>query len=151
MENAGIYVAIAALLLNTIGTVVGVTRALGKMEVSLRDAITTERKEIDTALGGIRRDFDDKVDEIERRFGETVSSLREALRLSEKAAADQVAKLLAEMNSFAMWSRDHFVRRDGFYKVRDDLQADIKELGKQLASGLASMERKIDRIKGEEA
>jgi len=147
MENAGLYVAIAALLLNTIGTVVGVTRALGKMEVSLREAITTERKEIDSALGAIRRDFDDKVDEIERRFGETAASLREALRLSEKAATDQVAKLLADMNSFAMWSRDHFVRRDGFYKVRDDLQADMKALGKQITDGLSSMESKIDAIR----
>lgn len=151
MEHAGLIVAICALVLNAIGTVVGVTRALGKMEVSLREAITTERKEIDSALGSIRREFEAKIDENEQRFGQTVGSLRETLRLNEKAAADQVAKLLAELNSFAMWARDQFVRRDGFYKVRDDLQADIKDLGKQITDGLAAMGNKIDKIRSGDA
>lgn len=139
MEHIGTIVAILALALHAIGTLVGVTRALGKMEISLGEKITIERKEIDSLIGEVRQDFADKFDEFERRYGETAASLREKINITEKSALEAHAKLLAEMNSFAMWARDQFVRRDGFYKVRDDLQSDIKELGKQINDRLDRM------------
>lgn len=132
-EHAGLAAAALGLILNLIGSAVFVTRAIGRLEISLLGAITIERKEIDATI-----------EQLERRYGETNAALRERIVLAEREAAAKVADLLATINSFEKWSRDTFVRREGFYKVRDDLQADIKELGAQIYQRLERMEKKID-------
>lgn len=70
-------------------------------------------------------------------YGEAASALRERISTLER-------DLLAKVTDFEKWSRDTFVRREGFYKVRDDLQGDLKELGNQIYARLERMEKKID-------
>lgn len=62
----------------------------------------------------------------DRIYGEAIAAVREKVREVE------------------LFCRDTFVRRDGFYKVRDEMAADIKELRTELIARLERMEAKID-------
>lgn len=115
MMDVGTWVALGAFALNLVGTLVGLIWKLSRVEVSLRQTIQAERKEIDKDL-----------EKQSREFGETAAALRQ------------------KVTEVELYMRDNFVRRDGFYKVRDELSQDIKHLGEQLHARLERMEAKID-------
>ena len=96
MEYGLIFTAVG-LVVNLIVLAVGGTRAIGRLETSLRETIEKSRKEIDERLDAQSRDF-----------GETISALRQKIHEVE------------------LWARDTFMRRDGFYKVQEQLSAEIK-------------------------
>lgn len=116
MEHVGPALTIAGFVLNLIVIAVGGTWKLSQLEVSLRASIEKSRKEID-----------DRLDAQSREFGETVSALRQKIHEVE------------------MWSRDTFMRRDGFYKVKEDLTTEIKGIRDELKSDLRRMEDKLDQ------
>lgn len=109
------FLAVAAFIVNILVLVVGGTWRLSRMEVALREEITKSKAEVE-----------DRQDRFAREFGETVAAVREKIREVE------------------LFCRDTFVRRDGFYKVRDELAADIKTLGEKIEARLERMESKID-------
>lgn len=111
-----LYIALAAFALNMIGTVVGVTWKLSRVEVSLRETIMNERKEID-------RDLERQA----REFGETAQALRQ------------------KVTEVELYVRDTFVRRDGFLKITDDFTHSMRLLGEQLNARLDRMEEKFDK------
>lgn len=109
------FLAIAAFVVNLLVLVVGGTWRLSRMEVALREEISKSRAEVE-----------ERHDRISREFGETIAAIREKIREVE------------------LFCRDTFVRRDGFYKVRDELALDIKTLGEKIEARLERMESKID-------
>lgn len=115
MEHIGTYLTIAGFVLNLIVIVgTGVWR-LSQLENSLRKSIEESRKEIDG-----------RIDEQAREFGETVQALRQ------------------KIHEFELWARDTFMRRDGFYKVKDEVTAALKEVRDELKTDLRRLEEKID-------
>lgn len=114
MEYGLIFTA-AGLVLNLIVLAVGGTRAIGRLETSLRESIEKSRKEID-----------ERLDSQSREFGETVQAMRQKIHEVE------------------IWSRDNFMRRDGFYKVKDELTVQINGVRDELRKDLRRMEEKLD-------
>jgi hypothetical protein len=109
------FLSVAAFVLNLLVLVIGGTWRLSRMEVSLSNKITRTRAEIE-----------ERQDRQSREVGETVAAVRE------------------KINQVELYCRDTFVRRDGFYKVRDELAVDIKTLGEKIEARLERMESKID-------
>lgn len=109
------FIAVAAFVVNILVLVIGGTWRLSRMEVALRDEISKSRAEVE-----------ERQDRLSRECGESVAAVREKVREVE------------------LFCRDTFVRRDGFYKVRDELAADIKTLGEKIEARLERMEAKID-------
>lgn len=109
------WLALAAFAVNMIGTLVGVTWKLSRVEISLRDAITHERKDIDEDMARQSREF-----------GETVAALR------------------VKVHEVEVWARDAFVRRDDFYKIKDELSDQMKGMAAQINSRLDKLEAKIE-------
>jgi Sec-independent protein translocase protein TatA len=107
--------AIAAFTLNLVVLIVGGTWRLSRLDVSLRDAITEARDEIEA-----------RQDRLAREYGEAVSAIRE------------------KVNQVELYCRDTFVRRDSFYKVSGDITEDMKSLRNEIIDRLERMETKID-------
>lgn len=84
------------------------------------------KSEILAAIAVHRKEYDDEFARVRREFGEVGQAIREKITQVE------------------LFCRDNYVRRDSFYKVNDDTQASIKELGKELRERLERMEEKID-------
>jgi hypothetical protein len=109
--DLSLYIALAAFALNFVGTIVGVTWKLTRVEIALRDAITAERREID---GHMERQS--------REFGETAAALRQKIHEVE------------------VWSRDTFVRSDGFQSVKNELSQEMKDIAKLINQRLERIE-----------
>lgn len=118
-ENAMLFVAVAGFLLNFVGTLIAGVWKLSQLEVRLRGDISKARDEIEM-----------RQDQHSREFGETIAALRQKVADVELYAAN------------------NYVRRDGFYKVQEQLTADIKALGLEIKGRLERMEAKIDDGKG---
>lgn len=119
-DNPAIAVAVASLIINIIVLLVGLTWKLSRLELALREAINSSRSEID-----------ERLDSSVREFAETAMALRQ------------------KINEVELWARDNFVRRDGFYKVRDDLAAEIKSLAVVIDRRMERLEVKIDEARGQ--
>ena len=88
---------------------------LSRLEVSLSTAIEKSRKEID-----------DRIEVLKREFGETNAAVR------------------SKIHEVEIWARDNFMRRDGFYKVQEQLSSEIKTVRDEMKSDLRRIEEKID-------
>lgn len=95
--------------------IAGGTWALSQLKASVIAALTEHQKETDAEFAVVRREI-----------GETGAALRQ------------------KINEVELWARDNYVRREGFYKVRDDLDAAISKLGDKIDNRLERMEAKID-------
>lgn len=104
-----------ALIATLVTMAAGGTWKLSRVETALRKDITDSKNETEEKQGRISREF-----------GETIAALRQHL------------------NNFQLEVADKYVRRDGFYKVRDELASDINRLGDKLEARLARMETKLD-------
>src|SRR5260221_147361 len=108
-------IAIAAFILNLLVLTVGGTWKLSQLDASLLKAISKARDEIE-----------ERQDRLSRECGETVAAVREKIVQVE------------------LYCRDNFIRRDGFYKVRDEIATNVKELRTEIVDRLDRMEAKID-------
>lgn len=115
MEHISTYLTIAGFALNLGVIVVGGIWKLSQLEGSLRKAIEDSRKEID-----------DRIDVQAREFGETVAALRQKIHEIELHAAN------------------NFVRRDGFYKVKEELSAELRSFHDEVKDDLRRLEEKVD-------
>lgn len=107
--------AIAALGLNVVVAIVGLTLGISRIKDAVRDEIEQHRKEFDDDLGTIRREF-----------GETGHALREKITEVE------------------LWGRDNFVKKDSFVSVTDRISREVKEFADRIDKRLERMEGKID-------
>lgn len=114
-DHIGLIFTIAGFGVNLAVIVIGGVWKLSQLEGSLRRAIEESRKELD-----------DRFDVQTREFGETSAALRQ------------------KIHNVEIWARDTFMRRDGFYKVKDDLTAEIKTVRDELRTDLRRMEAKLD-------
>lgn len=125
-ENVEIYINIAAFIFTAIAIAGGVIWKLTRVEVALRKEITLSRNEIEA-----RQDADT------RAIGQTIGVVQEHIRLTDQKLSDKIREV-------ELYCRDTFVRRDGFYKVRDDIMATFNTFGEKIEKRLERMEAKID-------
>lgn len=111
----GAWVAVAAFILNFIATIVIGTWKLGQVQLALSDKISISRDEIEQ-----------RQDTNTRQIGETIAAMRQKL------------------SDVELYGANNYIRREGFYKVQEQLTNDIKQLGEKLEARLLRMESKID-------
>jgi (p)ppGpp synthase/HD superfamily hydrolase len=99
-----------ALIVTLVSMAGGGVWKLSRVEAALR-------KDINDA----REDIESKQERQSREFGETVAAIRQ------------------KVHDVEMYAANNYVRLDGFYKVRDELREDIRELGVQLNKRLDKM------------
>lgn len=114
-EHLPTIISIAGFVLTAVTTLVAMTWRLSAVVIELKDAIAASRAEVE-----------ERQEIIVRQFGETAQAIRQKIHEVE------------------IWARDEFVRREGFYKVRDDLVGDLKNMGDKIEARLERMETKID-------
>lgn len=112
------WIPVAAFVLTAIGTVAGVVWKLTRVELRLIEKITSARAEID-----------DHLERQAREFGEVASALR------------------TKVHEVEVWARDTFVRRDGFYKVKEELTAELKSVAAQINQRI---DRLVDSMNGKQ-
>lgn len=105
----------AGFILNLLGTVVGVTWKLSRVETSIMGALKIERKEIDGEF-----------DKVRREVGEVGHALREKIREVE------------------LFTRDNFVRTPVYTAGQDEVKKGLLTLGSEIKTRLERMESKID-------
>lgn len=115
MEHVTPYVAVAAFALNFVATIIIGTWKLGQLQLAIGDKITHARSEIE-----------DRQDSHLREFGETAAAIRQKVADVE------------------LYTANNFIRREGFYKVQEQLTGDIKTLGEKIETRLLRMEVKLD-------
>jgi hypothetical protein len=135
-DHVNTIVTVAAFVLTAVGMMQAAAWKLSKVVIDLKGAISAVKLEIESKAAEVERHHAQKIAEVIERsnavvhdFGETISALR------------------LKIHEVEMWSRDNFVRRDGFYKVRDDLKADIREMGDELKSDLKDLSAEIKAIR----
>lgn len=104
-----------SLILTLIGMSAGGVWQLSRVESALRKDITHARDEIEA-----------KLDQEVRHFGETIAAIRQKVADVELYAAN------------------NYVRRDGFYKVQEEIKAELAKVVEKLEKRLERMEVKID-------
>lgn len=114
-EHIGTIAVIAGFILHFLATLIGGISALSQLKASVLEAISDHSKETETKFAIMRHET-----------GEMGAALRQ------------------KITDVEIWGRDNFVRREGFYKVKEDLTQSIKELGDNIESRLVRMETKID-------
>lgn len=114
-EHIGTIVVVAGFVIHLVCTIVGGTWALSQLKASMIQALTAHQKEVDEEFAVVRREM-----------GEMGSALRQ------------------KINEVELFGRDVYVRREGFYKVKDELSDAIKDLGDKIDARLDRMETKID-------
>lgn len=124
--HADFYILLAGFIITALGTVAGLTWKLSRVEFSLRETIQVARDEVEL-----------RQDEQVRNIGETIRGFQDHVRTVDQRLTDKIREV-------ELFCRDTFVRRDGFYKVRDEMSADLKALGDKIETRLERMEVKID-------
>lgn len=119
-------------VLNIVVLSIGGTWKLSRVEASIRQSVSDHRKEIDTEIMGVRKDFSDDLTVMRREFGETGAAIR------------------AKINEVELFMRDEFVRKRSFEAVLNEVRGDIKGMGDKLEARLLRMEGKIDRAASNE-
>jgi exonuclease VII small subunit len=112
-----VIITLASFVLTAGVTLVVVTRALSKVELSLRAAIVASKDEVEEKIAELRREFEAKADRQSREFGETIRALKEHVHRIET------------------WARDEFVRKASFEGAVSRIERSIER-----------MEKKIDKI-----
>jgi hypothetical protein len=107
--------ALAALALNVVVALVGLTWGLSKIRDTIRDEIETHRIAFDADIDGLRREF-----------GETAQAIRQ------------------KINDVEIWGRDNYVKKDSFTTVTDRISREILSIAERLDKRLERMEIKID-------
>ena len=125
-DHAELYIAILGFIVTAILIVGRVTWKLSRVELSLRQTIQASRDEVEL-----------RQDTAANQFGETIRGLQEHIRTSEASFLDKIREV-------ELYCRDTFVRRDGFYKVRDEMARDLQSFGDKIEARLERMEAKID-------
>lgn len=125
-DSAGTIIAACAFALTVLGAVVTLTWRLSRLELSLRNEIRKSHDEVDKKHEEAAVRAEERNDLNVRQFGETVAALRQ------------------KIHELELWVRDTFVRRDGYYKVQEAVEASIKALGDKMDIRLERMEAKID-------
>lgn len=125
-DHYELYVAIAGFVFTALLTVSRVTWKLSRVEIALRDAIKSSRDELEL-----------RQDEQVKQIGETIRGFQDHVRGVDEKLTDKIREV-------ELFCRDTFVRRDGFYKVRDEMAKDLQSLGDKIEARLERMEAKID-------
>lgn len=104
-----------SLILTLIGISAGGVWQLSRVEKALRGDIAESRDEVER-----------KQDRHSQEFGETVAAIRQKVADVELYAAN------------------NYVRRDGFYKVQEQMTSDIRALGDKIEARFVRLETKLD-------
>lgn len=120
------YILIAGFVLNLILIAVGGTWKLSRVEASINKTIFDHRREIDERIVELMQEFERRIVENERRYGETVAALR------------------TKIHDVETWARDEFVRKGSFSLVAAEIKISVGDLGKEIKTRLERMEGKID-------
>jgi hypothetical protein len=107
--------AIAALALNIVVAIVGVTWGLAKIRETIRTEIEEHRIAFDADIDGLRREF-----------GETAQAIRQ------------------KVSDVELWGRDNYVKKDSFGVVTDRISKEVKDFADRIDKRLERMESKID-------
>lgn len=115
MEKEMLVIAVLGLILTLISITGAFIWKLTRVESSLRENINEAKNEIES-----------KQDNIVHDFGETIAAIRQ------------------KVSDVELFGAQNYVRRDGFYKVQEQLTADIRTLGDKMDARFQRLEVKID-------
>lgn len=99
---------------------------LSRVEAALRKDIARARDEIEAKHDQERESIHVKLDQDARHFGETIAAIRQKVADVELYAAN------------------HYVRRDGFYKVQEEIKSELAKVVEKIEKRLERMELKLD-------
>ena len=103
------------LILSLIAMSAGGVWQLSRVEAALRKDITRSRDEIEAKQDQQMRDFSERFSGLEKKVHEV-----------------------------ELWTANTFIRRESFYKIKDEITGEMKALGERLEARLVRMEEKLD-------
>jgi hypothetical protein len=121
------FTSVAALGLNVVIAIVGLTWGLGKIRETVGKSLEQHREAVRASMDVHRKDFEEGLAMVRREFGETGSALRQ------------------KINEVELWSRDNFVKHDTFGEVTDRISREVKDFADRIDKRLERMEGKIDK------
>jgi uncharacterized Fe-S cluster-containing MiaB family protein len=101
---------------------------LTKMESRLAQTIAESSRELET-----------RQDSAIKMFGESVSAIREQMRLNEKDTLRGLHELSERLRSVEIWARDEFVRKESFREVCMRIENTVAEQGRTVNAALQSV------------
>jgi SMC interacting uncharacterized protein involved in chromosome segregation len=124
-----IWLGLAAFVVNIVVLAIGGTWALARQGRGIEQAIYRSRQETDGEIDKLRYDLRTEHDDFLRRFGDSLSAIRQ------------------KVNDVELWARDEFVRRDDFYRILDGINKSITALGDKIDARVDKLVSKIDQLR----
>lgn len=124
-----IWLGLAAFVVNIVVLAIGGTWALARQGRGIEQAIYRSRQETDGEIDKLRYDLRTEHDDFLRRFGDSLSAIRQ------------------KVNDVELWARDEFVRRDDFYRILDGINKSITALGDKIDARVDKLVNKIDQLR----
>jgi hypothetical protein len=115
----GELIALCGLGLNIVVAIVGCTWGIGKIRDTVRAEIETHREK-----------FAGQIDALEMRYGDSIAALRQKVADVE------------------LWAANNYVRRDGFYKVQEQLSQEFRNMRESMEGRFQRIEEQISHLRG---
>ena len=113
-QHVLVAVSVASLLLNIGIAAIAATWGISKIRITVSQEIAKQRT-----------DFDARLLQHAREFGETASAIR------------------AKVHEVELWARDTFVRRESFLRVVDEVRTGFSDLGARLEKRMGQIEERL--------
>jgi hypothetical protein len=133
--EAPTIIAVGLAVFNLVVTLVAVTWKLSRVEISLRDCINAERKDVDDDLKAmahqieaVREDIDRSLAAQDRRYQDTFTALR------------------TKITEVELWSRDHFIHKDPFGEIVATLRVEMQRNRQELVDQIRELDKKLERL-----
>lgn len=131
-----VSVVISAFIINNFVLAVVATRKLSSIEMAVRTKIDAVELALRTKIDEHSRAIEREADMESRRFGETISAIREKMNLDAAAMWGKVAQV-------ELYMRDHFVRNEAFGDALRSLEKQIEQSTERLEDRMERLEDKI--------
>lgn len=106
----GVYIAAAALFVTIVGGVIKIMRAVRDLETSIRVDMEAHVENLAHDVLRLERESVERAEIVRREFGEMGSALR------------------TKIHEVEVYTRDTFVRQDGFEEFRKELREDMRSI-----------------------
>lgn len=90
-------------------------------------------------IAEVARDLETKSDDIAKMVGDSITAIREQMRLNEKELVDDIHQLSERMSDVEKWARDEFVRKESFREVAADMKNTMLENRRDVNAAVQSL------------
>ena len=89
--------------------------------------LTKMESRLTQSIAEVERNLESRQEAAIKMYGESISAIREQMRLNEKETIDDINDIRVIVKGVEIWARDEFVRKESFREVATDMKNTMLE------------------------